>query len=357
MAMNVRRGNDPFKKYWWLILVVFGFVGLWVCAPAMDASTGGGAARREGGLNSGEQSLDAVTNPAGAPGSVVDLSMGSYKRKNRGEITSSLYQSAEPEKAAPGKPVHGSASPSGSTLASALKRAAKKDSSGWGGKKARRGFKSPKGSFGGLSGLGGSGGGSSSASAGGGGTGAFGTRNANVGITQTRGLGSIGAGAGGKSGPEFMRSLKRMSRTQTKIASLRSMDAASAGGQTSFDGTTNAKSSIGGGGSRGGGGVYGKLDEGSAPRNLKPSTEGAGQEYKITPPEAPEGEEKEDDEDMRKMIIKMILQALIGGMVGALVGSVFEAGDKKKTSLLDPKDFEKYAMHRRRYGPGTLSVA
>jgi len=41
MAMNVKRGADPFKKYWWLILVGFGLVGLWVCAPVMDTSTGG----------------------------------------------------------------------------------------------------------------------------------------------------------------------------------------------------------------------------------------------------------------------------------------------------------------------------
>ncbi len=357
MGMNVKRNSDPFKKYWWVILVGFGVVALWVCAPVMKGGTGGGTARRETGLQSSEESLDSINNPAGAPGSVIDLSMdGSYAKKSKNEIKSDFYQAPDPEKAAPGKALsHGSAS----TLASALKRAAKKDPSGWGGKKARRGFKSPKGNFGSLSGMGSGSSGGTSASYSGGGTGAFGTRNANVGMTSTRGLGAASAGAGKQSGPKFMRALKTTAKTQTAAAGMRSADGASAAGATSFDGTSQSNSSIGGGSSDGGR-VYGLLDDSAAPINLKPSNFEGGQTY--TPydddddddvPDVEDDDEVEDDEEMRNMIIKLIITTVVGGVVGGLVGQLFQNKMDSSSSMIAPRSEKQYAYEAywRRYEP------
>ena len=94
MNVKISRNNDPFRKYWWVVLVGFGLVGAWVCLPLMESGTG--SVSGTAGAKSAEQSLDSVNNPSGAPGSAVDLSMdgtGAYRKKgSEGPIASSLYQ-------------------------------------------------------------------------------------------------------------------------------------------------------------------------------------------------------------------------------------------------------------------------
>ena len=100
MVITVRRDNDPFKKYWWVLLLAFGAVGAWLCSPLIGTQGSAGVAR-ESGLKSAEQSLDSLDNPSGAPGGPVELSMeGSYRKKKQdGPISSSL--TFPPEATAP----------------------------------------------------------------------------------------------------------------------------------------------------------------------------------------------------------------------------------------------------------------
>ena len=79
MAFVIKQQADPFKKYWWLILLVFGLVGLWVCYPAFNSSSNASLAGAESGLHPVNQSLDSTQNPNGAPGGPVDLSMKSFE--------------------------------------------------------------------------------------------------------------------------------------------------------------------------------------------------------------------------------------------------------------------------------------
>ena len=126
MAITIRRDSDPFRKYWWVILLAFGLIGGWVCLPLIDYQSGSGAPALESGLKSADQSLDAINNPNGAPGFATNLSMdsGAYAKKNlEGPVTSSLYQ-PPPEAAAAGAPL----AASDSNLANALKDVSKKDS-------------------------------------------------------------------------------------------------------------------------------------------------------------------------------------------------------------------------------------
>src|SRR5581483_4545521 len=100
MNIKVQRGSDPFKKYWWVLLVIFAMGGVWVCGPALQGGggpvTGGAGGPGEGGLKSADgSSLDASANPSGAPGGAIDLSMDGAARRKKGEasglMTSSLY--------------------------------------------------------------------------------------------------------------------------------------------------------------------------------------------------------------------------------------------------------------------------
>ncbi len=174
----VRPSDDPYKKYWWLIIVGFAFTGGWLSLPMMENSVGSTRVDTSAPAESmptGEGSLDASDNPNGAPGSTLDLAMDIARpKKADGSTMSSLYQA--PDEPAPlvEAPAAGAAAPGG-TLASALKAAASSDASGWGGQKAQKGFTQPKlgGSMPGLGG-GGSSGSAPSFSAGGGRAGASG---------------------------------------------------------------------------------------------------------------------------------------------------------------------------------------
>ncbi len=218
---KVKRDNDPFKKYWGLLLIGFAMVGVWAMLPALEQGTGS-VQYSAPAKPAEEQSLDSLANPQGAPGSVIDLSMdgtGGYKKKSEGDAASSLYQA--PEVAAPGAPITAIQSASPNTLASALKDVSKKaDAGGWGGAKVQKAFNAPKGNFGGLSGMGAASAGGSGASVSAGVT-SFGKAASNPGLTNTRGLGED-ADKGDKDGPSFLKALNSAAAASQSAAAAKS---------------------------------------------------------------------------------------------------------------------------------------
>lgn len=333
-TVKIARGTDPFKKYWWVILLGFGGVGGWICLPMMDSSVGSGSvAPREGGFKS-EQSLDAINNPTGAPGGAINLSMdgtGPYKKRGGdGPITSSLYQAPE-DKAAAASP---EAPKPANNLANALKDITKQsaahasasvDPSGWGGQKAQKGFTAPKAGFGAMSGLaGGSGSGAAAVSGGGGGGtfSGFGSQKANTGVTMAKGLKDDGSGEIGGGKNKSLNALQGAQSASVNAARQQSNDAASAMGGASFDGRGGGGSSINGGGAGGGGGpgVYGSLD--AAPANLKVNDPNLDKRT-VNPVPTPEKKDATDPNDkMRQMVMQMIIMAVIGGLTGGLTSAL-----------------------------------
>ncbi len=333
-VVNIRRDNDPFKKYWWVILAGFGVMALWVCFPA-GGGTGSGSVARGGGLKPSEQglqSLDSRENAAGAPGSVVDLSMegagGSRKKQADGDMASSLYQAPG---AAPGAPIEPQAltAASVSNLAAALKKASKSDPSGWGGAKAQRGFTAPKANFGGLSGFGSGSGGTGAAA----GASAFNTQNAKVGFDSTRGLSGDGSGAADGNVKRHMRAVTAAARASFNAAGAGSGDAMRGGAGTSFDGSGAGAAIAGKSGSHSA--VYGRMDDTMAPANLKGGPPDAKDKKKDPMDKLAQaiedmndkGEEKKTDpaEAMTQRIQEMIIMAVVGGVVNGVVGGMMKA--------------------------------
>ena len=334
MNVKISTTNDPFKKYWWVILVVFGLVGAFFGlsgAGSGDTPVAGG----ERGFKSSEQSLDASANPNGAPGGAVDLSMdgsGPY-RKNDGGITSSLYQASADE--APASSATAKASGS-ANLANALKMVASKSNTGsadagWGGEKAQKGFTGgPRLASAGLSGAGGVGGSLSASFSGGGGAeglSAFGNGKANTGVDFAKGLGGgASADPAMKNATASMKSLSSAANNAVSAASQKSNDLSAAMGSRSFDGSGNRYfggrgSSAGGDGggpvALGGAGIYAKLD--SAPKNLKGDAPKVDLK-KIQPPAA--APVAPPQKTMQEMIMQMVMTGLIGAVMQGIVGSM-----------------------------------
>ena len=311
--MNIKRKTDPFKKYWWVLLLAFGATGGWFCLPFLDLGAGQGAAGGGAhGVSASEQSLDSLGNPQGAPGQALDLSMegaGAYKKKAQAADSqgSSLYQ--PPEGAARGAPVSQAAA--SANLADALKAVSKKsDSSGWGGAAHEKGFNAPRANFGGLSGLGGGGSGSSGASLS---FDAFGTAKPQVGMTATRGLGERSQGAS-QASPGTMGSLKAAQSSGLAASGVHSGDAASALAGKVFDGSGGG-TSISSPGPEGG--AYANLD--AVPINLKPNNPVGNQTYNPVPgavaPPNTNGE-------LMQMMLMALGSILIGGLIPGIGGQV-----------------------------------
>lgn len=315
MKITVRRDNDPFKRYWWVLLVAFGVAGAWIFSPLLSgapgqvASNGGGDS--EASLT-GEGGLDSASNPNGARGGVIDLSMEGTGRKAKdggAGMMSSLYQSPD----SPAELTDSSAASSaGPNYADALKNVSEKkaDPSGWGGAKAQKGFNVPKGALaGGLSGLAGG-------SSGGGGSfkGAFGSGVAKTGSAQARGLKDTGEQAPG--GAPLLAALRSASRISQDAARQGSLDAARSGAARSFD-RSGGGSSIGGGGGDAAGGAYAGLD--SAPINLKANAPNL-DSMKIEAPPAEFAGGMETGDEWKKQLAMMALTMVVGGMMGPTGG-------------------------------------
>ncbi|MBI5623136.1 MAG: hypothetical protein HY924_05090 [Elusimicrobia bacterium] len=349
--VTVRRDNDPFKKYWWVLLVGFGLTGLWVLIPLMG-QTGSShvAVTKPASIEDQNlQSLDAQTNPSGAQGSAIDLSMdGSLRKKSRGDeaVTSSLYQPLEG--GAPGAPIVEAAKKDASVnLAAALKAVSKSDPAGWGGAKAQKGFTAPKASFRGLSGVGGASSGGSGASIS---ASPFNSPTAQVSVQDGAASGSeAGSVSGGKA---FMRSVRNVQAQSLAASKLSSTDGSRAGSATSFDGSQAGGKTIGSGGKSI---VFGQFDHGMAPVNLKRSGVGGLPDGAEDDPldkiaealENAKGTEVKDDyqeqmgDQMGQMVMAMVVGGLMEGVVGPTAAGVLTTYMMQSTQMLKQNNVNK----------------
>jgi len=318
--MSVGAADDPYKKYWWVILGGFVLTGAWLCIPIMETPVGSvhvDTRAKAVDPSSSEQSLDAADNPSGAPGDALDLSMDGPKHKSKSgdgeDMTSMLYQAPlEPgAAAAAGKPLGDATAASASaSLAQQLKDAGRKDAPGGWNEKPQRGFVSPHLAGASLSGVGSVGGGGSSASAGGGSMGAFGTRNASVGYESAKGLRDDGSAAPGfqalkaaaKSGPNLAGAAEAM-----KTASGQSFDGARA--------QAPATAAAGTGAMQQANALYD-----AAPADLKANDPKIDQKKLPDPPAAPTPQSNQ--QNMAQQMVMMVGMALVGGMVGGVAGQM-----------------------------------
>ncbi|MHB2025215.1 MAG: hypothetical protein ACYCPQ_01050 [Elusimicrobiota bacterium] len=101
MNIKISKNSDPFKKYWWVLLLIFSALGLWIAYPSVQSGQGLDSNAFGKSLVAVRQIIDAVNNPEGAPGSPIGLAMndsGPYK-KSSGSPQDSLYSA--PPQAAP----------------------------------------------------------------------------------------------------------------------------------------------------------------------------------------------------------------------------------------------------------------
>lgn len=325
-TITVVRGADPFKKYWWLILLLFTGIAGWICIPLMGSSTGSGtvAVPQEGGLK-GAQSLDGIAGSGDAPGGALDMPAPGAAAKAAAESASSLYQAPGDGKPAPAS-VEGVSAP-GHSLADALKFVAHKggaasasaDPRGWG-EAPRKAFTAPKANFGALSGFSGSSASGASSFSGGAAVGltGFGANKPNTGLAQTKGLqpGAVPDSVKGKA----MDSLQHARDAAAQAAQQGNADAARAMGGASFDGGRGMGSSVGGNmAGISATGVYGALD--AAPINLKPN-DASLQSWKVEPKAPPVPMPKTDpNAEMKQMMMMMVMQVAMGGLMMALGGA------------------------------------
>lgn len=332
MNLKIERGSDPFKKYWWVLLVVFGGVFGMVCLGSMSGGDGGSASASdaEQGLRTADgrgSSLDPTENPAGAPGGAIDLSMGGIRKRKGGDgpITSSLFLAPDEPAASTATAV---ASAGGSRgLADALRdisRSRAADPTGWGGQKAQRGFKSasgafqaPKAAFGGLSGLGG-GSSASAASVSAGSASGFGGGFGNdglqrVGVSNTRGLQDDGKG----DGTTGFHALKNAARAMGLAARSGDLGAAMAMGGRTFDGGGGGGRISAGKGTIAEGGVGANLN--AAPVNLK-ANDPKLNDFKYEPPPATDSGPAIDKNAQLKQMEQMMMMMVVGGIMSAALG-------------------------------------
>jgi hypothetical protein len=314
--MSVGASDDPYKKYWVLILIGFILTGGWLCMPIMETSVGSTHVdtSKPAVDPNAAQSLDSVDNPSGAQGFSVSMDGLKHKMKSDEPVESMLYtgpaDAPAAGAAAAGAPL-GSSSGSAGSLAQRLKDVGDKNkadaSSSWG-EKAQRGFTAPHlGSS--LSGAGSASGGAGASA----GMSSFGSSNAQIGMGTTRGLhddGSADKAVGG------VAALRKIAAASQQAAANRSGDGAVASGSRIFDGAKaqGIGSPVGGAGSA----AYAALD--NAPANLK-----------LNDPKLDAKEMKEPaavdvptaaTDDTAKQLAMMAVTMIIGGAIGGTAGSM-----------------------------------
>lgn len=348
--MNIRKDADPFKKYWWVLLLIFGATGGWVCLPLLDfggASAGGGQGSR--GLKAADQSLDSLANPQGAPGQALDLSMeGAYRKKAQaeGSQTSSLYQ-PPPEPAASAPKASALAN-----LADALKAVSQRsDPTGWGGAAHEKGFNAPRANFSGLSGFGGGSGGGSGASLS---LDSFGTAKPDVGMATTRGLGPLDLGAKSQGGARpVMGALQSAQSRSLAAVAHHSGDAASSLAGSAFDGSRGGTAISGPSAQQGG--AYANLD--AVPMNLKANKQDLSTN-KSTPPPGLVQTPNTSNEMIKMMLMSLVSVAIGGlnlGIAGQMISTVMMMAMIQAEQQHAAKNMPKTAANsdpmRRFYGP------
>lgn len=341
----VSDADDPFKKYWWAILMGIVFTALWLLTPMLGEKSVGSTAIDTSKPKVDENVEQSLSADAG-DGTYLSMEGSGKKRKADSLFGSSLYE-APPEVPAPAATAGSAAlgSASGSTLADALKKVGE-SSGGWG-EKAQKGFNIPKLAGGSLSGMGAAAGGKA------GGSSAFGSSNAKIGFAGTKGLSGGGGGGDGDSDPaapasKGLDALKAASAQSLLAAGSKSNDDSRSKMGMAFDGAKGG-SKIGGGAAALGGG-YAALD--AAPANLKLDDPKLNEKKLTPPPGVDAGASDMKDSDMAKQIALQLVAGAIGGAIGGPMGGVItsaimkaieqqEAQARKVRELEDKKNLER----------------
>ncbi len=333
----VSAADDPFKKYWWAILLGIVFTALWLLAPMLGEKSVGSTAV-ESAQPKGDSGVEQTLVPDAGGGMNVAMD-GTGQQKKEVLSGSGLYQAPAEEAAAAGAAPAGPAAPglaSGSTLAGALKKVS--ESGGWG-EKAQKGFNALKLAGSSLSGMGAASGGRSGSAASG--TSAFGSSNAKIGFADTSGLSSGGSAAAG-SNSKGVAALKAAAAQALSAAANTSNDAARSSLTQAFDGAK--------GGSNIGGntaalpGNYAALD--AAPVNLKLSDPKLNEKKPAAPPAADVGGSNNmQDSDMAKQIAMQLAASVIGGAIGGPFGGIvtdviMKAAERQETQARKVRELE-----------------
>ncbi|MBI5247107.1 MAG: hypothetical protein HY923_07990 [Elusimicrobia bacterium] len=307
----VSDADDPFKKYWWAILLGIGFTALWLLMPMLGEKSIGSNSytpdKPKVDANV-EQSLSAAD-----AGNGIDLSMDGtgHKRKEDGAMTSGLFFPADETPAAGtlnAAPLGSAAAGSGSTLAGALKKVS--EGGGWG-EKAQKGFNAPKLAGGSLSGMGAASGGSAGSASGG--SGAFGSSNAKIGFGGAKG---VSGNVKDQAAPGTVAALKATAGAALEAARNGSNDGARAGMSGIFDGGKAGGKIAGGGAALSGG--YAALD--AAPVNLKLDDPKLNSKELKVPEAVDDGASSADDADLAAQLGQQMAMQIIGGVIGAAIG-------------------------------------
>ncbi len=317
-TIKFSKNSDPFKKYWWVLLLIFSAVGVWVSYPSYQSGQGLNDSAFGRNLMTVKQSLNSLNNPEGAPGSPLGVpapgqgsGQGAYQKEG-GAAMDGLFPHPEAAKKTAAKPrsfaddlaaiagLHG-----GAGGASALSGAAASA--------PEIPVESPSLGSGFSNDSGGGGGGGSGASyspppiaALGAGAGAF-----NEGQTQTSLQNASDlSGQGAPSGGNAMAALQAAAKGAVESANAASNAAAASGLSTNFDGL-HASGQIGAMGGQSGGGVG--IGNGGTPMNLKQNPTNLTTK-KVTPP-TPMPVTPNSGNTMMQMMM-MMLPMLMMGMMG-----------------------------------------
>lgn len=315
----VSDADDPFKKYWWAILMGIVFTAIWLLTPMLGERSVGSTV-----IDTTPKVAENVEQSFSADaGDGINLSMEGTGRARKEDplFGSSLYQPAPEDAAATAAATAGSAAlgsasgASGGTLAGALKKVSESDA-GWGGKKAQRGFDAPKLAGRSLSGMGAASGGKAGAASG---SSAFGSSNAKIGFAGTKGLsGDVDDLQVTAPNSKGAAALKAAASQAQLAASSRSSDDARSSLDKAFDGAKGG-SKIGGGAGLGGG--YAALD--AAPVNLKLEDPKLN-EKKIEPPLGVDtgADNGMEGSELAKQIAIQVAGAVLGAVIGGPVGGI-----------------------------------
>ncbi len=242
MALTVtRKGSDPFKKYWWLVLLIFLLMGAWSLFPTLGGGVAGLDRNRflldAGALKPLDQSLDALNSSpigASAPGGALGGAVKSGAGGGSTDPGAMLYRSPAAGAA--------SAAPAAAPLADALGEISRRPGGAMAAAPAAAAaspYSIPSAKFAPIA-MGGGGGGSGAGYGAGGsaGLGAFGTVNARPGISAAQGMSQDMAALSPKGGA--FSQLKAAAGSGAALAGMTAGSAAKGMSNSNFDGSGGA---------------------------------------------------------------------------------------------------------------------
>ena len=313
MSVIVRKNSDPFRKYWWVILAIFGAIGAWACFPAVSSSGFSGLARNgfflngAGGLQPLDQSLAGVGDSGvQAPGGPIADGQSPAGAAGGGSAASGpmLYSPG------PGSASAGKSTGSHAALADALSRA---DLYAGASAAPKTSFSMPQANFGAAGAgmpAGGGGGGFGGSQAGGGAFGAFGMPNSQISLGRARGL------------PSDLQALSPKGQAAGAMSSLQ--NAANQGLIAGQMGADAAQSSLASAGFDGG--TVGPRIPGGAPNGsgagaaISPSElTSPGQDFKQLPGAAPPAPVPPQGPSLKQKLLMMGLMMAMTGVMGAMM--------------------------------------